>query len=112
MSAALNLAGTTLLVLSVLAVFVASVLFMYWLLILGRDFMARYQTTFTESASANMADMFMFVDPARLFYLNLAAIAVFPALFWILTGDPLSSLVLAGLIALAPTMIYRNMRKK
>ncbi|MBI2970022.1 MAG: type II secretion system F family protein, partial [Gammaproteobacteria bacterium] len=41
-----------------------------------------------------------------------AAIAVFPALFWVLTGDPLSSLVLAGLIALAPTMIYRNMRKK
>lgn len=112
MAGLLDLAGTTLLVLSVLAAFIAYVLFMYWLLILGREFMARYRTTFTESASANMADMFMFVDPARLFYLNLIAIVVIPILFWLLTGDPVSSLVLAGLIALAPTMIYQRMRKK
>lgn len=112
MSGLLNAAGTTLLVLSVLAAFAASGFFMLWLLLLGRGFMERYQTTFTESASANMADMFMFVDPTRLFYLNLVAIGVFPVLFWMLTGDPLSSLVLAGLVGLAPTMIYQNMRKK
>lgn len=112
MSGLLNAAGTTLLVLSVLAAFAASGFFMLWLLLLGRGFMERYQTTFTESASANMADMFMFVDPTRLFYLNLVAIGVFPVLFWMLTGDPVSSLVLGGLIALTPAMIYRNMRKK
>lgn len=112
MESVYNVAGHALLALSVLTAFVASVLFMYWLLILGRDFMAVYKTTFTESASANMADMFMFVDPARLFYINLIAIVIFPALFWMLTGDPLSSLVLAGFVALAPTTIYRNMRNK
>lgn len=112
MESVYNLAGPVLLLLSVLTAFVASVLLMYWLLILGRDFMAVYKTTFTESASANMADMFMFVDPARLFYINLIAIVVIPAVFFTLTRDPLSSLVLAGFVALAPTTIYRNMRNK
>ena len=112
MSGLLDIAGTGLLALAVVAAFTGSLCLMMWLLILGRDFMVRYQATFTESASANMSDMFMFVDPARLFYINLIAIVVFPVLFFLLTGDPLSSLVLGGMIALAPAMIYRNMRTK
>jgi tight adherence protein B len=112
MSAILALAGGALLALSVLAAFASAVLLMYALFILGKDFMVRYKATFTESASANMADMFMFMDPGRLFYINLVAIVLFPLLFFSLTGDPLSALVLAGFIALAPAMVYRNMRNK
>jgi len=112
MSSLYSLAGGALLALSVLAAFACAVLFMYAVFILGKDFMARYKTTFTESASANMADMFMFMDPARLFYINLVAIVLFPLLFFALSGDPISSVVLAGFIALAPAMVYRNMRNK
>jgi tight adherence protein B len=112
MASLLNFAGSALLALSVILAFLCAVLLMYALMILGKEFMIRYKTTFTESASANMADMFMFMDPARLFYLNLIAIVLFPLLFFALTGDPLSSLVLAGFIALTPTMVYRNMRNK
>jgi tight adherence protein B len=112
MSSLLGLAGGALLALSIVAAFAGAVLFMYAIFILGSDFMVRYKATFTESASANMADMFMFMDPARLFYLNLIAIVLFPLLFFMLTGDPVSALVLAGFVALAPTMVYRNMRNK
>lgn len=112
MSSVLGIAGGALLVLTVLAAFGCAALLMYAIFILGSDFMVRYKTTFTESASANMADMFMFMDPARLFYINLVAIVLFPLLFFALTGDPLSSVVLGGFIALAPAMVYRNMRKK
>ena len=112
MSSIWSMAGGALLALCVVAAFVSAVLLMYALFVLGSDFMVRYKTTFTESASANMADMFMFMDPARLFYINLVAIVLLPLFFFGLTGDPLSSLVLAVFIALAPTMIYRNMRNK
>lgn len=112
MATLLTATGGLLLILSVLAAFVAAVLLMYGLLIIGRNFLASYQATFTESASANMADMFMFVDPTRLFYINVAAMVILPVLFWILTGDFLSALVLAVFIAFFPTLMYQRMRKK
>jgi len=74
--------------------------------------MIGYKETFTESASANMSDMFMAVDANRLFQFNLIAIFVLPILTWFLLGDPITTIAIFCLVAFMPTMIYRSMRKR
>ncbi len=73
---------------------------------------ARYREDFTSSASSNMADMFMFVDPNQLFRMNVIALVVLPALVWLLLGDIISTLGIFVLILILPTYIYRSMRAK
>ena len=50
-------------------------------------FWGRYRETFTEQARFNLSDMFMFMDPKRLFYVNAAALAIVPLLVWLTTGN-------------------------
>lgn len=107
-----SLAGNTLLVLYAAGVFLAATMLAYGLLLKGQQFMAGYKDTFTESASANMADMFLFIDATRLFYINLIAIFVIPLLIWIIIGDPTTAIAVFIMLALLPSIIYRSMRKK
>ena len=107
-----NLTGDTLFLVTVFVVFISATLFMYGLMTIGQKFMIGYKETFTESASANMSDMFMSVDANQLFKFNLIAMVIFPLLTWILLGDPITTIAIFCLIAFMPTIIYRSMRKK
>jgi tight adherence protein B len=108
----LSLTGDALFLCALVSVFLSFACLTYGLSTASQRFMASYKATFTESASANMSDMFLFVDVTRLFYMNLAAIAVLPALVWLLTGDPFSALVVFGVLVVLPGMLYRRMRKQ
>lgn len=108
----LNLTGSTLFLLVVIGIFLAASMFAWAVLQKGSQFMATYKETFTESASANMADMFLFIDATRLFYINLIAIFVLPLLIWVLIGDMLTAIVVFILLAVLPGLVYRSMRKK
>jgi len=107
-----DLTGGALFIITVAVVFLSATLFMYWLMTTGQKFMIGYKEKFTESASANMSDMFMAVDANRLFQFNLIAIFVLPLLTWLLLGDPITTIAIFCLIAFMPTMIYRSMRKR
>jgi len=72
----------------------------------------RYRSDFTHSASNNMADMFMFVDPQQLFRFNVIALVVVPILSWLVLGDPVTTIGMLVLILILPTLIYRSMRAK
>jgi tight adherence protein B len=108
----LNLTGSALYGLIIAGVFLSASMFAYALFNRGSEFMAGYKETFTESASANMADMFLFVDATRLFYINLIAIFVIPLLIWIIFGDWLTAVVVFAMLAILPGMVYTSMRKK
>jgi len=107
-----NLTGSILFLVIVAGVFLSGSLFMYLLMSVGQKYMTAYKETFTESASANMTDMFMSVDANRLFQFNLIAMVVIPILTWFLLGDPITTIAIFCLIAFLPAMIYRSMRKK
>lgn len=85
-----------------------------WLLFISRaqTKLARYREDFTNQATSNMADMFMFVDPHRLFRINLIALVVAPLLTWVLLRDPVTSIGMFVLILVLPTYVYRSMRAK
>ena len=85
-----------------------------WLLVLKRAqrFMESYKENFTTTATTNMTDMFLFIDPNRLFVINLIAIVVLPLLVWILTRDIPAVLVMVAVVVLLPSLFYKSMRKK
>jgi len=107
-----NLASGPLYLLSVVGVFLSASLLAYGVFERGSELMGSYKETFTESASANAADMFMFIDATRLFYINLIAIVVFPLLIWLLIGDLLTAAAVFILLAVLPGIMYARIRKR
>jgi len=107
-----SLTANALFILFVLAVFLGTAIFVYASMSYGSRFMEHYRDTFTESATANMSDMFMFIDAQRMFQMNLVAIVVLPIVTWLFLGDPITTLTVFALVAFAPAMLYRSMRRK
>jgi len=87
---------------------------MLWMVVLekGQDFLEGYRETFTSTASSNMSDMFLFVDPQKLFKYNLIAIVVLPILTWILFRDIGATLAVLVIVIILPASVYRSMRKR
>ncbi len=98
--------------LAILAVFLSATL--AWVIIStkAQSKLEAYRQDFTTSASSNMADMFMFVDPNRLFRINLIVLVVVPIVVWLLLGDWITTLVTFFIILIFPTYYYRSMKKK
>ena len=85
-----------------------------WLMIsaTAQSKLETYREDFTSSASSNMADMFMFVDPNQLFRINIIVLVVVPIFIWLLLGDWITTLAAFLLILVLPTYFYRAMKKK
>lgn len=77
----------------------------------GERFVADYRANFLNQANLNLADMFMFMDPGRLFLLNVLALLVVPLLVWA-TAGLLFAIVAAVVVALAPRKIYVRLRER
>jgi len=93
-------------------VFVAASLLGFALLMKFRAFWKNYKETFTQSATANMEDMFMFVDPNILFMANIFAVVMIPLLLWLATGEFLIALGVFVALIIIPATIYKMMRGK
>jgi tight adherence protein B len=108
----LDLTSDTAYIAAVFCVFVmASIL--WWILAKkAQDYLDNYKKEFTNTASNNMSDMFMFVDPNQLFIINILAIIIFPVLTWFVFKDILTMLAVLGMTMFLPTLFYRSIRKK
>ena len=76
-----------------------------------RKFWKEFQSTFSESASTNLGDMFMFVDPQRLFVFNIVGIVIVPLIVWLLSHNLIATLTAVITMILLPWIIYRAIRK-
>lgn len=71
-----------------------------------------WRASFTENARVTLEDMFLFIDPRRLFRLNLLMFVLLPVLVWLLTGAPVLA-VLAGILgAVLPRLAWVVMRNR
>lgn len=71
-----------------------------------------YRSKFTSDAKMSLEDVFLFVDPQRLFFINIGMVAVIPLLTWMLTGAlPLAILVAIGVFVL-PRVAYGYLRAR
>jgi len=76
------------------------------------SYFKEYESTFSETTSSTMTDMFMFVDPARLFTLNIVGIILVPLLLWIITGDDIVALAAVIGMFLLPWWIYKVLKQR
>lgn len=74
--------------------------------------MERYRRLFTERAHVDLRELFLFIDPARLYMLNVALILLLGALTWGLTGNALPVLLVAAATAFGPRVVLRWLRRR
>lgn len=77
----------------------------------GTAWLERYRRHFTAHAHLSLRDLFVFVDPGRLFVFSLVAAAGVGSFVWLLTDAPLVGSAAAVILALAPRLAFRMMRR-
>lgn len=74
--------------------------------------LARQRATIQEQAGTSLKDMFIFIDPAKMFRLNAIALFVLPTLVWFLSDNLLFAAAAAVLIILLPRLAVGYLQKK
>jgi tight adherence protein B len=93
-------------------VLVAAIVIGVVLMQLLQDFLARQKSAIAQTAKGGLEDMFIFVDPTQLFYYNVAALAVLPALVWYLFDNAVLAVAAAVAITFAPKYAVSVLRKR
>ena len=78
----------------------------------GDKKLLQQKESLAKEASTTLADMFIFLDPQKMFRYNVAAMVVLPILVWILTANPLFAGL--GLVAafVLPKYYVRRMSRQ
>jgi len=105
-----NVATDTVFWLSLLAIFCAVGIASWLIAHRVNIFMGEYRSVFKETATGNLEDMFLFIDPQQLFIANIVALILAPLLAYLLTGDLMIALVIFALLIIIPLWAYKKMR--
>ncbi len=96
---------------SLLVSFAVAVSVMMLVFFVARSW-GHYRARFTSDARVSLEDMFLFIDPQRLFFINVGVVLVLPALVLLLTGAvPLAVLAAVGIFVL-PRMAYGYLKRR
>ena len=79
--------------------------------LIGR-LLSRQRDSIEEHAETSLQDMFIFIDPTKLFYINVAALFIVPSVLWFLFQNPLVSVAAAVLIIVLPKLMVGMLRKR
>ncbi len=87
-------------------------LLVWFVMDVGTAGLARYRARFTERVGFQAREFFLFIDPRRLFAVNLAAMVLSSVLAYAITDSVVVVLLVLGVLAFAPRMLYAWMRNK
>ena len=90
----------------------ASAVLAWFVIDMGTVTLKRYRTSFTKSAGFKAREFFLFIDPRKLFAVNLASMALVPLLVSILTGSALLAVPVLLMMAFFPRLLYSWMRNR
>ncbi len=102
----LMIAGAT------VAVALAATLLVWALIDIGTNGLARYRRVFTERTHFSLRELFLFIEPSRLFMLNLAAMLLVAVLAWAVTRSLMLSLLAAVALAFVPRIVLRFLHRR
>lgn len=94
------------------AVGIAVALLAWAVVDIGSRGLARYRQLFTEHARFSLRELFLFVEPGRLFALNIGLLVLAAALTWVVTTSWLLAALGAMISAFAPRMLLGLLRKR
>lgn len=72
----------------------------------------RYEERFTEAARANLTDLFIFIDPGKLYIANIASLLLVFIIAWLASGAVVIALVAAAAGASVPSWLYGFFRSR
>ncbi|WP_373870354.1 type II secretion system F family protein [Noviherbaspirillum aridicola] len=78
----------------------------------GSGAMARYRASFTERASFQAKEFFLFIDPQKLFAANLAVMLLAGLGIWMLSGSAVLAITLFFSMTFLPRLLYRLLRAR
>lgn len=73
---------------------------------------SKYEKKFTETADQSLSEIFIFIDPKKLFVINLCAICVCFCVIYILTGVAILALIAAAILGMTPRHLWAFMRNR
>jgi tight adherence protein B len=71
-----------------------------------------YRSKFTEDAKIKLSDLFLFVEPEKLFIINLAILFAAFFLVFLIAGSWVVALVISVALSASPPFIFRVMKRK
>ena len=74
--------------------------------------LGKYRAQFTEKATFQTQEFFLFVDPRKLFVANLAVMSLGAVVAWVITGTILFAIPAFFALALLPRAMYAWLRKR
>lgn len=77
-----------------------------------RGFFADYQKGFTTNASVTLQEMFLFIDPQRLFFVNILVVLFVPVLVWLLTGKVALAILVTAVALILPRFLYGVLKRR
>ena len=97
----------------VLIVVGVTVAVLVWALFdIGSRLLQAWRERFTRETGFHLRELFLFVDPARLYVLNLALTLLGAGAAWLLTGSMLVALAVAVVLVLSPSLVLRWLRAR
>jgi tight adherence protein B len=96
----------------IVVVMVATSLLVWFAIDIGTDTMARYRATFTEKARFQAQEFFLFIDPHKLFFINLTVMVIVTLGVWLITQSLLVALTMLVVLIAMPRFIYKWMKHK
>ena len=100
-------------VLTLVVITMAATSLLVWFAIdIGTDTMARYRATFTEKAKFQAQEFFLFIDPHKLFFINLSLMVILTLATWLITQSVLVALTMLVLLLAMPRVVYRLLKRK
>lgn len=78
----------------------------------ARDLLAKQKQNIEVQAKTGLEDLFIFVDPNKLFYYNVAALFIIPAILWGITANPVIAGGAALIIIILPRFAVGFLRKR
>ncbi len=98
----------------ILVVIFAGIVAFTWVMVSGSiKTWASYKANFTETASVNLSQMFLFINPKKLFAMNIVAIIIVPIVIYFLSeGNVVYTLFSAIGVYILPKTMYKRMAKR
>jgi len=72
----------------------------------------RQRDTIRQEAATSLQDMFIFVDPTKMFYWNVGALFLLPPLLWLMFGNPVIPAATAVAMIVLPKWLVGFLRKR
>ena len=108
----MDLSMNTVIVGATAAVAIAIALLTWSLFDIGTNGLARYRQLFTERTHVNLRELFLFIEPGRLFVLNISVMLLVGVAVWVLTSSLFLAVLGLLLTALVPRLLLRFLRRR